>query len=104
MLCDVAREHGCKNIVFSSSATVYGEPEFVPITEDCPKHNATNPYGQTKSMLEQILTDLYIGDDEYVHASASAGYVTVGSLNPASVLWRPDLAQSFLCFAESNFL
>lgn len=65
VLCDVARKHGCKNIVFSSSATVYGEPEFVPITEDCPKHNATNPYGQTKSMLEQILTDLYIGDDEW---------------------------------------
>ena len=65
VLCDVAREHDCKNIVFSSSATVYGEPEFVPITEDCPKHNATNPYGQTKSMLEQILTDLYIGDNEW---------------------------------------
>ena len=65
VLCDVARNHGVKNIVFSSSATVYGEPEFVPITEDCPKHNATNPYGQTKSMLEQILTDLYIGDDEW---------------------------------------
>ncbi len=65
VLCDVAREHDCKNIVFSSSATVYGEPEFVPITEDCPKHDATNPYGQTKSMLEQILTDLYIGDNEW---------------------------------------
>ena len=44
-----------KNLVFSSSATVYGEPEFVPITEECPKHEATNPYGQTKSMLEQHL-------------------------------------------------
>lgn len=65
VLADVAREHGCKNIVFSSSATVYGEPEFVPITEGCPKHDATNPYGQTKSMLEQILTDLYVGDDEW---------------------------------------
>jgi UDP-glucose 4-epimerase len=65
VLCDVARAHGCKNIVFSSSATVYGEPEFVPITEDCPKHQATNPYGQTKSMLEQILTDLYLGDNEW---------------------------------------
>ncbi len=64
-LCDVARAHDVKNIVFSSSATVYGEPEFVPITEDCPKHNATNPYGQTKSMLEQILTDLYVGDNEF---------------------------------------
>ncbi len=65
VLCDVARTHGCKNIVFSSSATVYGEPEFIPITEDCPKHQATNPYGQTKSMLEQILTDLYLGDNEW---------------------------------------
>ncbi len=65
VLCEVAREHGCKNIVFSSSATVYGEPEFIPITEDCPKHEATNPYGQTKSMLERILSDLYIGDDEW---------------------------------------
>ena len=63
-LCDVARNHGVKNLVFSSSATVYGEPEFVPITEDCPKHDATNPYGWTKSMLEQVLTDLYVGDDE----------------------------------------
>jgi len=65
VLCDVARKHDVKNIVFSSSATVYGEPEFVPITENCPKHEATNPYGQTKSMLERILTDLYIGDNEW---------------------------------------
>ena len=65
VLCDVARAHDCKNIIFSSSATVYGEPEFIPITEDCPKHEATNPYGQTKSMLEQVLTDLYIGDNEW---------------------------------------
>ncbi|WP_417145002.1 UDP-glucose 4-epimerase GalE [Raoultibacter massiliensis] len=65
VLCEVAREHGVKNLVFSSSATVYGDPEFIPITEDCPKHQATNPYGQTKSMLEQILTDLYIGDNEW---------------------------------------
>lgn len=64
-LLDVARNHGVKNIIFSSSATVYGEPEFIPITEACPKHNATNPYGQTKSMLEQILSDLYIGDNEW---------------------------------------
>ena len=43
VLCDVARNHDVKNIVFSSSATVYGEPEFIPITEDCPKHTPTNP-------------------------------------------------------------
>ena len=60
-----ARAHGVKNLVFSSSATVYGEPEFIPITEDCPKHDATNPHGWTKSMLEQVLTDLYVGDDEW---------------------------------------
>ena len=65
VLCEAARDHGCKNLVFSSSATVYGEPEFIPITEDCPKHDATNPYGQTKSMLEQVLTDLYVGDNEW---------------------------------------
>ena len=65
VLCEVAREHGCKNFEFSSSATVYCDPEYIPITEDCPKHQATNPYGQTKSMLEQILTDLYIGDNEW---------------------------------------
>lgn len=65
VLCDVARDHDVKNLVFSSSATVYGEPEFCPITEDCPKHDATNPYGWTKSMLEQVLTDLYVGDNEW---------------------------------------
>ena len=65
VLCDVARAHGVKNIVFSSSATVYGEPEFIPITESCPKHDATNPYGWTKSMLEQVLSDLYVGDNEW---------------------------------------
>ena len=65
VLCDAARSHGVKNIVFSSSATVYGEPEFVPITEDCPKHEPTNPYGWTKSMLEQVLSDLYAGDGEW---------------------------------------
>ena len=52
------RECGVKNIIFSSSATVYGNPAFVPITEECPKGEITNPYGQTKSMLEQILADM----------------------------------------------
>ena len=65
VLLDVMRKHGVKNIVFSSSATVYGEPAFVPITEECPLGNPTNPYGQTKKMLEQILSDLYKGDDEW---------------------------------------
>ena len=47
VLTDVMRKHGCKNIVFSSSATVYGDPAIIPITEECPKGQITNPYGQT---------------------------------------------------------
>lgn len=65
VLFDVMRKHGCKNIVFSSSATVYGNPEFVPITEECPKGEITNPYGRTKGMLEQILTDIQFADPEW---------------------------------------
>ena len=64
-LCDSMRNHGVKKIMFSSSATVYGDPAFVPITEDCPKGKITNPYGQTKSMLEQVLTDLHVADPEW---------------------------------------
>ncbi|MCI8813662.1 MAG: UDP-glucose 4-epimerase GalE [Lachnospiraceae bacterium] len=64
-LCDVMREYGVKNIVFSSSATVYGDPAFVPITEECPKGQITNPYGQTKAMLEQILTDMHVSDNQW---------------------------------------
>ena len=64
-LCKAMRENGCKNIIFSSSATVYGNPEFVPITEQCPKGECTNPYGWTKHMLEQILTDLHTSDPEW---------------------------------------
>lgn len=64
ILCDVMRNHGVKNIVFSSSATVYGDPHTVPITEDFPL-SATNPYGRTKLMLEQILTDIQAADPEW---------------------------------------
>lgn len=64
-LCDVMRKHGVKKIIFSSSATVYGDPAFIPITEECPKGKITNPYGQTKGMLEQVLTDLHVSDPEW---------------------------------------
>lgn len=64
-LCNVMRAHGVKNIIFSSSATVYGDPAFIPITEDCPKGSPTNPYGWTKSMLEQILIDIHTSDPEW---------------------------------------
>ena len=62
ILLDVMRKHNVKNIIFSSSATVYGEPEKVPVTEETPKGSCTNPYGWTKSMLEQILTDIQKAD------------------------------------------
>ena len=65
VLVDVMRKHGCKNIIFSSSATVYGNPAFIPITEECPKGTPTNPYGWTKWMIEQILTDLHTADPEW---------------------------------------
>ena len=65
VLTDVMRNHGVKNIIFSSSATVYGNPQFIPITEECPKGACTNPYGWTKSMLEQILSDIQKADPEW---------------------------------------
>jgi UDP-glucose 4-epimerase len=63
-LCRAMGEHGVKNIVFSSSATVYGDPATVPITEDFPL-SCTNPYGRTKLMVEDILRDLYVADEEW---------------------------------------
>ena len=64
-LVDVMRKHNVKNIIFSSSATVYGDPAQIPITEECPKGQCTNPYGWTKSMLEQVLTDIQKADPEW---------------------------------------
>ena len=63
-LCEMMNEYGCKKIIFSSSATVYGSPETVPITEDFPL-STTNPYGSTKLMLEGILSDLCVPDKEW---------------------------------------
>lgn len=65
VLLDVMKKHNCRNMVFSSSATVYGDPAFVPITETCPLNPPTNPYGRTKAMLEQILTDMHTSDNEW---------------------------------------
>ncbi len=64
ILCEVMREYGCKKLVFSSSATVYGCPKTVPIKEDFPL-STTNPYGSTKLMIEDILRDLCVSDDEW---------------------------------------
>ena len=63
-LCDIMQKYGAKRIVFSSSATVYGKPESVPITEDFPL-STTNPYGETKLMIERILKDLQAADSEW---------------------------------------
>lgn len=65
VLLDVLRQNHCKNIIFSSSATVYGDPMQIPITEECPKGQCTNPYGWTKSMLEQVLMDVQRADEEW---------------------------------------
>ena len=64
-LLKVMREVGVKNIVFSSSATVYGSPEEMPITEACPKGQCTNPYGWTKSIMEQIMSDVQKADPSW---------------------------------------
>jgi UDP-glucose 4-epimerase len=64
VLLEVMQAHSCKQIVFSSSATVYGDPASVPITEDFPL-SATNPYGRSKLMIEEILRDLYTSDTEW---------------------------------------
>lgn len=63
-LCELMNEYNCKKMIFSSSATVYGSPKTVPITEDFPL-NTTNPYGSTKLMLEGILSDLCVPDREW---------------------------------------
>lgn len=64
ILCNVMKKYGVKRMVFSSSATVYGNPHSVPISEDFPL-NPINPYGRTKEMIERILQDLYISDNEW---------------------------------------
>ncbi|NLO40043.1 MAG: UDP-glucose 4-epimerase GalE [Ruminiclostridium sp.] len=63
-LCELMQKYGVKNLVFSSSATVYGDPHAVPITEEFPL-SATNPYGRTKLMIEEILRDLYVADTSW---------------------------------------
>ena len=64
ILCGIMKSYGVKTLVFSSSATVYGTPKIVPISEEAPT-GATNPYGRTKLMIEEILQDLYQADSEW---------------------------------------
>jgi len=65
VLLDTMKKYGVKKFIFSSSATVYGEPEKIPLTEDCKTGGTTNPYGTTKLFIEQILKDLYVSDNEW---------------------------------------
>ena len=65
VLLDTMRKYGCKKFIFSSSATVYGEPERIPLTEDCKIGGTTNPYGTTKLFIEQILQDIYKSDNTW---------------------------------------
>lgn len=65
VLLDTMRKYGCKKFIFSSSATVYGEPERIPLTEDCKTGGTTNPYGTTKLFIEQILKDVYASDNTW---------------------------------------
>ncbi len=65
VLTETMKAHGCKNIVFSSSATVYGTPKVLPLTEDCEVGGTTNPYGTSKLMQERILSDLYLSDENW---------------------------------------
>ncbi len=64
-LLDVMRKHNVKKFIFSSSATVYGDPEIVPLTEECKIGNTTNPYGTSKLFIEQILKDVYKSDNNW---------------------------------------
>ena len=65
VLLETMRKYNCKKFIFSSSATVYGEPERIPLTEDCKTGGTTNPYGTTKLFIEQILKDLYVSDNSW---------------------------------------
>ncbi len=65
VLLDTMRKYNCKKFIFSSSATVYGEPERIPLTEDCRTGGTTNPYGTTKLFIEQILKDIYASDNTW---------------------------------------
>ena len=98
-LMDVMKQTGVKNIVFSSSATVYGSPEEMPITEECPKGQCTNPYGWTKSMMEQIMTDVQKANPDmnvkaidYIFSNPGLDVINLGTGVGYSVL---DMVKAF---------
>ena len=88
-LVDVMRKNNVKNIIFSSSATVYGDPAQIPITEECPKGQCTNPYGWTKSMLEQVLTDIQKADPEW-NVMLRRYFNPIGALKSGTIGENPN--------------
>ncbi len=88
VLCEAMRAHNCFQIVFSSSATVYGDPHTTPITEDFPL-SATNPYGKTKLFIEEILRDLYASDDRW-HIALLRYFNPVGAHSSGTIGEDPN--------------
>lgn len=103
ILCDSMRNHGVKSIVFSSSATVYGDPAFIPITEECPKGEITNPYGRTKGMLEQILTDLHTADPEW-KVMLLRYFNPIGATRQAESARIPRVSRTICCLISLRWL
>jgi len=88
ILADVMREFGCKTFVFSSSATVYGDPHTVPIKEDFPL-SVTNPYGRSKLMIEEFLQDVFVADSDW-HIALLRYFNPVGAHNSGLIGEDPN--------------
>ena len=94
------RRHGVKNFVFSSSATVYGDPHTVPIREDFPL-STTNPYGTTKLFIERILTDCCAADPT-LNVALLRYFNPIGAHAPISPRWRLGSSRSSMCSAATG--
>ena len=98
MLIKAMRKYGCKKIVFSSSATVYGPVNKAPYTEDMPT-SATNPYGYTKVMIEQILRDVYVSDNDW--SVSLLRYFNLSAHIRAVLLAKTLTVYQTICFLTS---
>lgn len=97
-LCSVMKEFGCDTLVFSSSATVYGNPERVPLDEDC-RTSATNPYGRSKLMVEEILRDLHQSQPDYWRVALLRYFNPIGA-HPSGLIGEDpnDIPNNLLPF------
>ena len=103
VILDVMRKHNCHNFVFSSSATVYGDPASVPITEDFPVGATTNPYGTTKAMTERILTDVCKADPT-LNVALLRYFNPIGATSPASSARTPTASPTTSCPTSPRWL